>query len=162
VLPANATTAMTMRRTSQGVTIAATAAAMANQATSPPNAATATAALTIQLKEVTSAFIMAPFLCDAIFNEKSSNPLELIIIAWEATIEFDAHHHGAASFAKRLQLLMQTLLQTGPLRSIQENKRRYDSPSTPTTMSSRLIYHQDTPIAFCHHLEQQDSSHTEL
>jgi hypothetical protein len=42
---------------------------------------------------------MAPFLCDAIFNVKSLNPLELIIIAQEAAIEFDAHHCGMAGFA---------------------------------------------------------------
>jgi hypothetical protein len=42
---------------------------------------------------------MAPFLCNAIFNEKSSNLLELIIIAQEVAIEFDAHHRGPAGFA---------------------------------------------------------------
>jgi hypothetical protein len=77
----------------------ATAAATATQAANPPNAITATAAPTSQLIEVTSAFIMAPFLCNAIFNKKSSNPLKLIIIAQEAAIEFDAHHCGAAGFA---------------------------------------------------------------
>ncbi len=42
---------------------------------------------------------MAPFFCNVIFNEKSSNPLELIIIAWKAAIKFDAHHRGAVGFA---------------------------------------------------------------
>jgi hypothetical protein len=99
VVPANTTSAMTMCRTSQRGTIAATTAATANQAANPPNAATATAALTSQSIEVTSTFIPALFLCNAIFNEKSSNPLELIIIARKAAIEFDAHHCGAAGFA---------------------------------------------------------------
>jgi hypothetical protein len=99
MVPANATTAMTTRRTSQRVRIVATAAATATQAANPPNAITATAAPTSQLIEVTSAFIMAPFLCNAIFNQKPSNPLELTIIAWEVAIEFDTHHRGAVGFA---------------------------------------------------------------
>jgi hypothetical protein len=42
---------------------------------------------------------MAPFLCNAIFNEKSLNPHELINIVWEVAIEFDAHHRSPAGFA---------------------------------------------------------------
>jgi hypothetical protein len=42
---------------------------------------------------------MVFFLCEAFFNEKSSNPLELIIIAQDVAIEFDAHHCVAAGFA---------------------------------------------------------------
>ena len=79
--------------------MAVAVAVTANQAANPPNAATATAAPTSQPIEITSAFIVAPLLCNAIFNEKCSNPLELIIIAQEAAIEFDAHHCGAAGFA---------------------------------------------------------------
>jgi hypothetical protein len=41
---------------------------------------------------------MAPFLCNAFFNEKSSNPLKLIIIVQEVAIEFDAHC-GVVGFA---------------------------------------------------------------
>jgi hypothetical protein len=41
---------------------------------------------------------MAPFLCTAIFNEKTSDPLELIILAQEAAMEFNACHQGMAGF----------------------------------------------------------------
>ncbi len=41
---------------------------------------------------------MAPFLCTTIFNKKTSDPLELIILAQELAMEFDAHHQGAAGF----------------------------------------------------------------
>jgi hypothetical protein len=41
---------------------------------------------------------MAPFLCNTIFNEKSFDPLELIILAWEAAIEFDDRNRGTAGF----------------------------------------------------------------
>jgi hypothetical protein len=54
---------------------------------------------TNQIIEVTLAFVMAPFLCNAIFEERSSNPLELIVLAWEAAIEFNIHQRGTASFA---------------------------------------------------------------
>ena len=49
--------------------------------------------------EVTLAFIMASLLCDAIFEERSSDPLKLIVLAWEAAIEFDICHPGTAGFA---------------------------------------------------------------
>ncbi len=42
---------------------------------------------------------MAPFLCNALFNERSTNPLELIILAREAATEFDARHRNVAGFA---------------------------------------------------------------
>ena len=45
-----------------------------------------------------SAFIMAPFLCDAIFGERSTNPLQLIIVAREAATEFDARHRDMVGF----------------------------------------------------------------
>ncbi len=48
---------------------------------------------------MTSAFIIASFLYNAIFQERSSNPLKLIVLAWEAAIEFDIHHCGMAGFA---------------------------------------------------------------
>ncbi len=41
---------------------------------------------------------MAPFLCNAIFGERSTNPLELIIVAREAATEFDARHRDVAGF----------------------------------------------------------------
>jgi hypothetical protein len=41
---------------------------------------------------------MAPFLCDAIFRERSTNPLELIIVAREAATKFDARHRDVAEF----------------------------------------------------------------
>jgi hypothetical protein len=42
---------------------------------------------------------MAPFLCNTIFNKKTSDPLELIILAQEAAIKLNAHHLGAAGSA---------------------------------------------------------------
>jgi hypothetical protein len=51
-----------------------------------------------QTLEIPLAFIMAPFLCDAIFGERSTNPLELIIVAREAATEFDARHRDVAGF----------------------------------------------------------------
>jgi hypothetical protein len=42
---------------------------------------------------------MAPFLCNAIFNKKTSDPLKLVILAQEAAIEFNARHQGVADFA---------------------------------------------------------------
>ncbi len=42
---------------------------------------------------------MASFLCNAIFNEKTSNPLKLIILAREVAIKFNARHQGMAGFA---------------------------------------------------------------
>jgi hypothetical protein len=51
-----------------------------------------------QTLEIPLAFIMAPFLCDAIFGERSTDPLELIIIAREAATKFDARHRDVARF----------------------------------------------------------------
>jgi hypothetical protein len=51
-----------------------------------------------QTLEIPSAFIMAPFLCDTIFGERSTNPLELIILAREAATEFNACHRDVAGF----------------------------------------------------------------
>jgi hypothetical protein len=78
--PANATAvpsnASTGRRTTRRSTVASTEAPTPSAA---PDILPATP--TSQTIEVTLAFVMAPFLCDAIFNEKSSNPLELIVLA---------------------------------------------------------------------------------
>jgi hypothetical protein len=41
---------------------------------------------------------MAPFLSDALFDEKSAYPLELIILACEAAVDFDNRHQGVAGF----------------------------------------------------------------
>jgi hypothetical protein len=49
-------------------------------------------------KETTSAFIIAPFLCGAIFVDKSTNPLELILISKEAATFFDTSQQGVAQF----------------------------------------------------------------
>jgi hypothetical protein len=57
-----------------------------------------TAALTTQNVKPTSTFIIAPFLCNAIFNKKSSDPVELIILAQDAATEFDARHRGVEGF----------------------------------------------------------------
>jgi hypothetical protein len=57
------------------------------------------AAPTSQTIEVKSAFGMAPFLCNTIFNKKTSDPLKLIVLAWTVAIEFNACHQGAAGFA---------------------------------------------------------------
>ena len=53
---------------------------------------------TTQTIEMPSVFIMAPFLCNAIFEERSSDPLQLIIAAREAATEFDARHRDAVGF----------------------------------------------------------------
>jgi hypothetical protein len=49
-------------------------------------------------KETTPVFIMAPFLCNVIFAKKSTNPLNLIILAKEAATFFDTSHQGVAQF----------------------------------------------------------------
>jgi hypothetical protein len=41
---------------------------------------------------------MAPFLSDALFDERSVYPLELIILARKAAIDFDNRHQGVAGF----------------------------------------------------------------
>ncbi len=80
-----------------------------------------TAVPTTQNVELTSAFVMAPYLCDAIFNEKSSDLLELIILTQDAATEFDARMPvtGAQKASNpHLQRSTQLHSQTGPLRSI--------------------------------------------
>ncbi len=49
-------------------------------------------------KETTSVFVMAPFLCNKIFADKSTNPLKLILVAKEAATFFDTSHQGIAQF----------------------------------------------------------------
>jgi hypothetical protein len=41
---------------------------------------------------------VAPFLCDAIFAKKSTNPLDLILLAKDAATFFDTSHQGVAQF----------------------------------------------------------------
>jgi hypothetical protein len=41
---------------------------------------------------------VAPFLCDAIFADKSTNPLNLILLAKEVATFFDTNHQGVAQF----------------------------------------------------------------
>jgi hypothetical protein len=98
VVPAIATTGRRITRRNTG---AVTWAGTANMPTPSPAAAPIiqSAAPTSQTIELTSAFVMAPFLCAAIFNEKTSDPLKLIILAQEAAMEFDVRHQGAAGFA---------------------------------------------------------------
>ena len=57
------------------------------QRTSFPAAAT-TQAMTARNLKQTSVFLMAPFLSDALFDERSAYPLELIILAREAAVNF--------------------------------------------------------------------------
>jgi hypothetical protein len=47
---------------------------------------------------------MAPFLSDALFNKRSVYPLELIILAHKAAIDFDNRHRGAAGFGNTLAI----------------------------------------------------------
>ncbi len=61
-------------------------------------AAATTQATTTRNLELTSAFLMAPFLSDALFDKRSVYPLELIILAREAAVDFDNCHQGAAGF----------------------------------------------------------------
>jgi hypothetical protein len=95
--PANATAvpsnASTGCRTTRRSTVGSTEAPTPSTA---PNILPATP--TSQTIKVTSAFVMAPFLCDAIFNKKSSDPLKLIVFAQEAAIKFDSCHQGEAGF----------------------------------------------------------------
>jgi hypothetical protein len=57
-----------------------------------------TQATTARNIELTSAFLMAPFLSDALLDEKSAYPPELIILAREAAVDFDNRHRGVAGF----------------------------------------------------------------
>ena len=61
-------------------------------------AAATTQATTAWNLELTSAFLMAPFLSNALFDERSVYPLELIILAREAAVNFDNRHRGVAGF----------------------------------------------------------------
>jgi hypothetical protein len=80
VVPAITTT---WRRITRRNTGAVMGAGTANTPTPSPAAAPIiqSAAPTSQTIELTSAFVMAPFLCTAIFNKKTSDPLELITLA---------------------------------------------------------------------------------
>jgi hypothetical protein len=60
--------------------------------------AEATTTTQMEQKETTSTFIVAPFLCDPIFANKSANPLKLILLAKEAATFFDTSHQGIAQF----------------------------------------------------------------
>ncbi len=71
---------------------------------------------------MTLAYVMAPFLCDAIFNEKTSDTLKLIILAQEAAIKFDAPTTEAWQVLQtHLHRIMLPPSQTGPLQSILGN-----------------------------------------
>ncbi len=61
-------------------------------------AAGAVQPITMQTLELTLAFIVAPFLCSALFNEGATNPLELITLACEAAIDFENRHQGVVGF----------------------------------------------------------------
>ncbi len=63
-----------------------------------------TQAMTTRNLELTLAFIMAPFLSDALFDERSVYPLELIILARKAAVDFDNCHQGAAGFGNTLAI----------------------------------------------------------
>jgi hypothetical protein len=80
VVPAITTTGRRITRRNTG---AVTGAGAANTPTPSPAAAPIiqSAAPTSQTIELILAFVMAPFLCTAIFNKKTSDPLELIILA---------------------------------------------------------------------------------
>ena len=49
--------------------------------------------------KITPTFIMAPFLCNAILSETSTNPLHLIVSMREAAVFFDTNHWGQPAFA---------------------------------------------------------------
>jgi hypothetical protein len=105
---------------------------------------------------------MAPFLCDAIFNKKSSNPLELIIILREAAIEFEAHHHVAVGFANASATVHANAFANWAL-AIHLGKLK-EARFTINPKNNEL---QDFAVSrhakcICCHLEQQDTSHTEL
>ena len=68
------------------------------QKTSLLSAAATTKATTARNLELTSAFLMAPFLSDALFDERSAYQLELIILACEAAVDVNNRHRGVAGF----------------------------------------------------------------
>jgi hypothetical protein len=92
---------------------------------------------TSQTIEVTLALVMAPFLCDAIFNKKSSDPLKLILLAQEAAIEFDYCHRGEAGFTNA-SAMDHAIAFTNWALTIRLGKlTRQDSPLTQTMTSSK-------------------------
>ncbi len=52
----------------------------------------------MEQKVTTSTFIVAPFLYDAIFADKSTNPLDIILLAKEGATFFYTSHQGIAQF----------------------------------------------------------------
>ena len=110
--PATATPTMTpMSRTTRSQNAQANAAAAETTAPAPQkngrggrrqrtsfSAAATTQGTTARNLALTSAFLMAPFLSNALFDEKSAYPLELIILAREAAVDFDNRHRGVAGF----------------------------------------------------------------
>ncbi len=54
--------------------------------------------VTMQTLELMLAFIAFPYLRDALFNERTTDPLELIILACEAATDFQNHHQSVVGF----------------------------------------------------------------
>ncbi len=52
----------------------------------------------MQTLELTSAFIVAPFLHVALFNKRMADPLELITFAREVATDFQNCHQGVVGF----------------------------------------------------------------
>jgi hypothetical protein len=116
------------------------------------------AAPTNQSIEVTPAFIMAPFLCSDIFEERSSNSLKLIVLAWEAAIEFDICHRGMAGFAN-VSVTDHTNIFVNWALAIhlgQLDKARYTV--YPDNNKLHIFWQQDTLNASYHLSEQQGIS----
>ncbi len=80
-----------------------------------------TTAPTTQNVELTSTFIMAPFLCNAIFNKKSSDPLELIVLLRMRPLSLTPVTGARKASKPHLQRSMRPPSQTGPLQSILGN-----------------------------------------
>ena len=98
--PPTPTTRTTRSRNAAATAAAAAPAPQANGGVGRGQGASSAAAAAAQATtvELTSAFLMAPFLSDALFDEKSTQPLELIILAREAAVDFDNRHQGVAGF----------------------------------------------------------------
>jgi hypothetical protein len=75
-----------------------TTAAAAVAATAIPTTTVAVQLATVQTLMLTSAFIAAPFLRDALFNEGMTDPLKLIIKACKAATDFQNCHQGVVGF----------------------------------------------------------------
>jgi hypothetical protein len=91
---ATATTATVM---ASNTTAAAAVAATITKTTTAASAGFVQP-VTIQTLVLTLAFIPAPFLCDALFNKGTANPLKLIIKARKAATDFQNHHQGVVGF----------------------------------------------------------------